>query len=904
MKGISIATLSVAVLILVGLFAYLSKGSTSQNASSKPTIALVDEDESSSFNNKDYNFGQNFVHLVSGDSQYNWQVVSRSVADRAFADKSVDAVIYIPQSFSHDLLTLQEVKPTQTDVSYKIQTDGSALSKANLDSKIVNTLQGFNTSVVKMYYGSVAGNVADAQNNMNAVVGNQGNLVGELSNNVRPSFDVVNSGYGSVVSTSDFLKGQNSAWINQTNSFTKATQDNLNSTSHSLSGTLPGVNGLFNDLTLMGQTNVANGNVSMLEQRNNDFTTFQNYLTPLNNGLNGFDGDYANFQNSLSDYKKAIYGDGGANPGLVGDLNTQLDQLNNTSTGAIPSLQDLETSLLQEYGNITPTTPIDQSNYNSYPNYTEDDAANALAAKLQHSFEQHSQTVATYEQRITDEIKNIATDPSQYQSLFDIIDRNTSGAASSNYGPKLALIRAYAGTNNISSPSLNVVSSITTAKSFNVTIPAGTSYTFTPSISNPASITYNGPYTSTGGSTVTVNGNRVTVDNTQSGATSISFKANYIINLDALPQGTNTVSFNGNGASLSSDVYINALSTENEKAAIGGTGFKDITDYLGEIDAIVNELYFLYGSPTENYTTFQDQMSSTGNFTLNSQQSMYARYDSIDPSTILEHLKVYDALGNWTWNQDVESYYTTGQDEIMKVVTALTPLYDNQSRLQKDLTSIDSGDLSPNLAFDADMKNLDQWRTDTTNYINDSTNQWNSNKVNVNLTTKEWKDKDGDIHNIYTDQTGGDSLYQTISSLMKSTSESATATAKAAQMIKDNSNQFEQMIQTVQTTKSDAQKVLDTTDASIKNGQAGLNASQNYNAKFGQVLSNTRNPEANQNQLFNFFAQPLGFKNLSGTSATISNSFDWRWLIMLVSGIILGILGNTLIHQRSQNMEG
>lgn len=41
----------------------------------KPNIALVNEDISASFNQQDYNFGKNFVDLVSDDQQYNWQVV-------------------------------------------------------------------------------------------------------------------------------------------------------------------------------------------------------------------------------------------------------------------------------------------------------------------------------------------------------------------------------------------------------------------------------------------------------------------------------------------------------------------------------------------------------------------------------------------------------------------------------------------------------------------------------------------------------------------------------------------------------------------------------------------------------------------------------------------------------------
>lgn len=82
-------TLVACILVLVGALAYLSTNKKTQEKASKPTIALVNEDKASSFNKKDYNFGRDFVNLVSGDTKYNWQVVSRSVADRAYSDQSV-----------------------------------------------------------------------------------------------------------------------------------------------------------------------------------------------------------------------------------------------------------------------------------------------------------------------------------------------------------------------------------------------------------------------------------------------------------------------------------------------------------------------------------------------------------------------------------------------------------------------------------------------------------------------------------------------------------------------------------------------------------------------------------------------------------------------------------------------
>ena len=68
---------------LVVLLVFLNQKPQTKVKAKTPTIALVNEDIASNFNHQDYNFGKSFIDLVSNDNKYNWQVVSRSVADKA-----------------------------------------------------------------------------------------------------------------------------------------------------------------------------------------------------------------------------------------------------------------------------------------------------------------------------------------------------------------------------------------------------------------------------------------------------------------------------------------------------------------------------------------------------------------------------------------------------------------------------------------------------------------------------------------------------------------------------------------------------------------------------------------------------------------------------------------------------
>lgn len=269
-RWIIITSLIVALVALTGVFTYLTIGTKTKEAVVKPTIALVNEDTASNFNKKDYNFGKDFVSLVSGDSKYNWQVVSRSVADRAYADKSVDAVIYIPQAFSHDILTLQDISPIKSQVNYKLQSNESALSQNVLNDKITSVLKDFNQNIVKMYYASVAGNISEAQNNMNDVITNQDNVLSTLSHQVYGPFQSTNQNYSSVISSANGLKSENSAWISSQNSFTKSTQSMLDSTSKTFTGQLTGLQQYFNTQKQITDVNLKNGNQGITNQSEDD----------------------------------------------------------------------------------------------------------------------------------------------------------------------------------------------------------------------------------------------------------------------------------------------------------------------------------------------------------------------------------------------------------------------------------------------------------------------------------------------------------------------------------------------------------------------------------------------------------------------------------------------------------
>ena len=212
LQNIVMTILVIGVVALVGILIMINqKPAAVKKKLSRPTIALVNEDFPVLFNQVTYNLGKSFVDSVSNDKSYNWQVVSRSVADRAYKENAVDAIIYLPQSFSRDLLSLQEISPTQTKVDYKVQHQSDDLLDTVLGNKVASVLYDFNQDIVKMYYASIAGNVAEAENSMDSVIGKNTKLVTNLISQVKMPFTDSIPNYNLLISGADGLKNVNQA---------------------------------------------------------------------------------------------------------------------------------------------------------------------------------------------------------------------------------------------------------------------------------------------------------------------------------------------------------------------------------------------------------------------------------------------------------------------------------------------------------------------------------------------------------------------------------------------------------------------------------------------------------------------------------------------------------------------
>lgn len=922
---IGMATLSLAGLLIASSRSVAQPGMTAREGAL--TIALVNEDEASTFNGDEYHFGTEFVHLVSNDDRHDWQVVSRGVAERAYADEAVSAVIVLPRSFTHDLLTLQDIDPTRAVVDYRVAS-GDRLSEQRLRNELSTVLRSFNTRVVEMYFASVAANITDAQAGMASVVGHYSKLVGTLADQFQPKVVETGEGHRQNEGLAQILRAMNSAWIQAQNGFTTATSGTLTSIGDSLAARRPELSDYFSLQELIAQANVLNGNGAVADQAASDKDyfrqAFEEHIGVLRSGdgtWSGFDGLSAVGADGaptgmLVDLQKAVAGyDTLASDyntelaGVTTSLTTQRDALD-TSAGR---LAELATRLFTEYFGITPA--IDRTNGTGIDPVdvtTDLLARTALAQKVAKSFARGSSTAGdleAYEQQIAALVSRISTDPAAYTQLFGAL-QSVTDFDPAPYERRLELIERYATANDIVAPTLTVMrtgrseTEQTVTKTLPVIVPAGEKQQVDlhlPGILAPrdVSVTVASPTGSEPGAdrtTVDPSADAVTIDNTQ-GPEPLTVVLAFTIDVDALA-GDTLVEYRaktlgdstaGHAArSLGSDRYL--LAPAHPAAGTLAADYQATTSYLADITTAANLLRFLYGAPGESEEAFGATALTGGAFRDHSAGSVYNRHGFVDDATIEDRLA----------EDDVKAYRALGTDHIRAVLDQLRTVAAARVAIDEDIVRLSTLQLAPSY-FTRALQQLESWYAAARTSIDSAPELWaeNSNTV-IRLSTTAWDGQQPGLSELYLDESTGPALHKALSQLMETSSRSADAVGGSARLIDDNSARFDDLIAGVHRTQAETDSLLGTMNGTIAADQAGVEQSSEFSSRFSTVLSNTRASGADPAKIYEAFANPVMPKDTTPATAERGDGFDHRWIAIFAAGALIGGLLATLVVRRTR----
>ncbi|BDR59448.1 type VII secretion protein EsaA [Xylocopilactobacillus apicola] len=176
-----LALFLIALLIVtVMVFTFRTKETKDPNENKVLQIGLVNEDSGSTFNNKKYNFGTDFVNLLTQDHSASWYSVSRGVAESGIKHKNYDLIVILPQNFSKKILNFESTDFEKIDVLYKIREN----KNPNLRTKITqinnSILNQLNHKVSEMYIASILFNLHQSQNHLNEINNSEKNLSSQL----------------------------------------------------------------------------------------------------------------------------------------------------------------------------------------------------------------------------------------------------------------------------------------------------------------------------------------------------------------------------------------------------------------------------------------------------------------------------------------------------------------------------------------------------------------------------------------------------------------------------------------------------------------------------------------------------------------------------------------------------
>src|SRR5699024_1946290 len=97
--------------LTVGL-TYMSLNHVTDNKdkedSKKIDVALVNQNEGTTFNKEELDFGERFVKSLDKNNEQDWYVVSRGVAENGLERGTYDMMIVIPNDFSDRALSMTD----------------------------------------------------------------------------------------------------------------------------------------------------------------------------------------------------------------------------------------------------------------------------------------------------------------------------------------------------------------------------------------------------------------------------------------------------------------------------------------------------------------------------------------------------------------------------------------------------------------------------------------------------------------------------------------------------------------------------------------------------------------------------------------------------------------------------
>ena len=279
--------LGLGTLVLSAVLLYLSIDSDNVRSMTEAgtdniSYVLVNEDLGATFNGVDYNFGAEFVTVISQDTQNRWQTASRTVAEAGFRSGTFDVMIILPHNFSQSLLSLENFNPQQALITYEVRLGYNELANMAVREQVSAVLEDFSQRIVQMYFSSILGSLFDAQLNVDAMIGEEQGRHSVFVDDIRTPFYSLPNVFSRVVNDTLFLENETSIWRSQHIDFTELASEILTTANEEVTETVNDIGEFLELMQAMTDTNLTNAEFIVTQQAELDEEFYREQFSELN----------------------------------------------------------------------------------------------------------------------------------------------------------------------------------------------------------------------------------------------------------------------------------------------------------------------------------------------------------------------------------------------------------------------------------------------------------------------------------------------------------------------------------------------------------------------------------------------------------------------------------------------
>ncbi|WP_078392472.1 type VII secretion protein EsaA [Shouchella patagoniensis] len=185
-KLVLLVVLILAVPVL--FYEYIGQEPMREEKQASGKLAIVNEDNGYQYEeNESLLLGQDIVLTLQNDSEYDWDVTSRSAAQAGLERRDYDAIVYIESSFSENVMSFQDMIPNRAAVQYEIYNNLNAENQERVQKELESAQLKMNQQISTQYWRYVSEEVDRVRDNFQEVLQKEEDFLVEMYDFYAPS---------------------------------------------------------------------------------------------------------------------------------------------------------------------------------------------------------------------------------------------------------------------------------------------------------------------------------------------------------------------------------------------------------------------------------------------------------------------------------------------------------------------------------------------------------------------------------------------------------------------------------------------------------------------------------------------------------------------------------------------